>query len=295
MITFRYHVVTLVAVFMAIGLGVLFGATFIDQNIVDGLRAAQARLGDRNEDLRGRIVDLEDENQALLAFTGSTRDLLVPGTLSDVPVLLVTIESTPGEALEAVRTTLTLAGARIEGQLRLSDRLDLASADNREALAAALGSGSRDAVSLSGELVSRLGSALSGQDPQVLSSLLEAELVSAPVPLQAVQGESGSAAAVIFVGGESAAEINERIVVPLARFLSLGPAVTAVVEEGVEAPLLEPIRDESDLRVMTVDSIETPLGQSALAVGLKGALDGRFGHYGRGEGATTALPVDASS
>ena len=47
MITFRYHVVTLVAVFMAIGVGVLFGATFIDQNIVDGLRASQARPGQK--------------------------------------------------------------------------------------------------------------------------------------------------------------------------------------------------------------------------------------------------------
>ena len=36
---------------MAIGLGVLFGATFIDQNIVDSLRAAQVRLGDRNSAL----------------------------------------------------------------------------------------------------------------------------------------------------------------------------------------------------------------------------------------------------
>src|SRR5688500_16789890 len=106
MITFRYHVVTLVAVFMAIGLGVLFGATFIDQNIVDSLRATQARLGDRNETLRGRIVDLENENEALQTFTGSTRDIVVRGTLQDVPVVLVTFDSTPGEALDAVRETL---------------------------------------------------------------------------------------------------------------------------------------------------------------------------------------------
>lgn len=288
MITFRYHVVTLVAVFMAIGLGVLFGATFIDQNIVDSLRATQARLGDRNETLRGRIVDLEDENEALQTFTGSTRDIVVRGTLQDVPVVLVTFDSTPGDALDAVRETLTLAGARTNGQLTLSDRLDLKSEENRELLATALGSSSTDAVELSEELVAQLGPALEGRSPEFLTKLLEAELASAPIALPSAPSEA--APAIILVGGDIPREVSERIALPLARLLGSGQTIAAAVEDGIELRLLEPIRDDSDIRVMTVDSIETPLGQSALAVGLQGALTGRFGHYGRGEGATTALP-----
>jgi hypothetical protein len=288
MITFRYHVVTLVAVFMAIGLGVLFGATFIDQNIVDSLRATQARLGDRNETLRGRIVDLEDENEALQTFTGSTRDIVVRGTLQDVPVVLVTFESTPGDALDAVRETLTLAGARTDGQLTLSDRLDLKSQENRDRLATALGSSSTDAAELSEELVAQLGPALEGRSPAFLTKLLEAELASAPVALPSAPSEA--APAIIMVGGEIPNEVSERIALPLARYLGSARTVAAAVEDGVELGLLEHIRDDSDIRVTTVDSIETPLGQTALAVGLQGALTGRYGHYGRGEGATTALP-----
>jgi hypothetical protein len=288
MITFRYHVVTLVAVFMAIGLGVLFGATFIDQNIVDSLRATQARLGDRNEALRDRIVNLEDENEALQTFTGSTRDIVVRNSLADVPVVLVTFESTPGDAVDGVRDTLTLAGARTEGQLILSDRLDLRSEENRQRLAEVLDSSSTDAGSLSEELVAQLGTAVSGQNPEFLTRLLEAELASAPIALPPAIADP--APAVLMVGGNLPTEVNDRIAVPLARILGSGTTVAAFAESGVDLQALKPLRDNSDLRIMTVDSVETPLGQSALAVGLQGALTGRYGHYGRGEGATTALP-----
>ena len=288
MITFRYHVVTLVAVFMAIGLGVLFGATFIDQNIVDSLRATQARLGDRNEALRDRIVDLEDQNDALTTFTGSTRDIVVRNTLTDVPVVLVGFESTPSEGLDAVRDTLTLAGARTIGQLTLSDRLDLRSEDSRNRLATALGSSSTDSGRLSEELVSQLGPALTGPNTEFLTRLLEAELATAPIALPGTVPDPQPV--VVLIGGELSREVNDRVAVPLARFLGNDQIVAAAVESGVDLQMLEPVRDNSDLRIMTVDSIETPLGQSALAVGLQGALTGQFGHYGRGEGATTALP-----
>ena len=291
MITFRYHVVTLVAVFMAIGLGVLFGATFIDQNIVDGLEAAQARLGDRNQTLRGHIVDLERENQALQTFTGSTRDLVVRNSLRDVPIVLVTFESTPGDALDAVRETLTLAGARTVGQLDLSDRLDLRSEQNREALATVLGSTSRDPAVLSEALVAQRGTAVVGQNPEFLTRLLAAELASEPIALAADVVAPDDPPAVVMVGGGAAREINDRIAVPLARELGTRQTVTAAVENGTDIQLLKPIRDDSGLRVVTVDSIETPLGQSSLAIGLQGALGGQFGHYGRAGGATTALPI----
>ncbi len=288
MITFRYHVVTLVAVFMAIGLGVLFGATFIDQNIVDSLRAAQVRLGDRNESLRGRILELEKENEAVETFAASTRDLIIRGALDDVSIVLVSFESTPGDSLDAVRQSLTLAGGRFDGHVTLSNGLDLKSERNREGLAAALGTGSNDVNDLSEALVTQLGTALLGQNPEFLTRLVESELASTPV---AIAAPLAPAPVVVFIGGDASREITDRIAVPLTRLLVQRSTVTAVVEGGTDARMLQPIRDDSDLQAVTVDSIETPLGQSAMAIGLKAARAGQFGHYGRAEGATTALPV----
>lgn len=290
MITFRYHVVTLVAVFMAIGLGVLFGATFIDQNIVDGLRAAQVRLGDRNESLRDRILELERQNEAVETFASSTRDLIVRGALEDVSVVLVSFEATPGESLDAVRQTLTLAGGRFDGHVTLSDALDLRSEENRERLAAALGSNSDDAEALSQTLVTELGTALLGQNPNFLSRLVESELASTPV---AIAAPLEPAPVVVVVGGEIPRELTNRVAVPLLRLFGETGTVAAAAAAGTEVNLLRQVRDDSDLRAVTVDSIDTPLSQSALAIGLRAALTGQFGHYGLAEGATTALPVTA--
>ncbi|HEX2178408.1 MAG TPA: copper transporter [Actinomycetota bacterium] len=288
MITFRYHVVTLVAVFMAIGLGVLFGATFIDQNIVDGLRAAQVRLGDRNESLRDRILELERQNEAVETFASSTRDLIVRGALEDVSVVLVSFEGTPGESLDAVRQTLTLAGGRFDGHVTLSDGLDLRSEENRERLAAALGSDSDDAEALSQTLVTELGTALLGQNPNFLSRLVERELASTPV---AIAAPLDPAPVVVVVGGDIPREVTNRVAVPLLRLLGETSTVAAAAASGTEVNLLRQIRGDSDLQAVTVDSIDTPLSQSALAIGLRAALAGQFGHYGLAEGATTALPV----
>lgn len=289
MISFRYHVVTLVAVFMALGVGVLFGATFISQNIVDGLEASQRRLGDRNESLRGRVVELENVNEGWQTFAASARDPLVRGALQDVPVVMVSFDSTQGEVLDGVRSTLTLAGARMDGHLNLTDGLDLESADDRNLLATALDSTSTSPDALSEELVAQLSSAAVGRNAEFLTRLLESGLVSAPMALIA-RAEGETAPAVVVVGGEASSGMSERVVVPLVRLFEAEQVVAAVVEGGTDVPLLESIRNEAGLRVVTVDSVERSFGQSALAVGLKAALSGQFGHYGRADGASPALP-----
>lgn len=289
MISFRYHVVTLVAVFMALGVGVLFGATFISQNIVDGLEASQRRLGDRNESLRGRVVDLENINEGWQTFSVSARELLVRGALQDVPVILVSFEATRSEVLDGVRETLTLAGVRMDGHLNLAGGLDLSSQESRDLLAAALDSSSDSAEILSEELVAQLSTAVVGRNREFLTRLFESGLASAPITL-IDQPEEGPIPAVVVVGGDVPSPVGERLVVPLIKLLGEGPTVSAVVEGGTEVSILGPIRNEAGLRVVTVDSVETSLGQSAMAVGLKAALAGQFGHYGRAEGASPALP-----
>jgi hypothetical protein len=187
-----------------------------------------------------------------------------------------------------VRQSLTLAGGRFDGHVTLSNSLDLKSEQNRERLAAALETGSNDVNDLSEALVTQLGTALLGQNPEFLTRLVEGELATTPV---AIAAPLEPAPVVVVIGGDASREIIDRIAVPLTRLLVQRSTVTALVEGGTDARMLQSIRDDADLQTVTVDSIETPLGQSAMAIGLKAALAGQFGHYGLAEGATTALPV----
>ena len=38
MINFRFHIISIVAIFLALGIGIIMGSTVIDRAIVDGLR-----------------------------------------------------------------------------------------------------------------------------------------------------------------------------------------------------------------------------------------------------------------
>lgn len=286
--------VTLVAVFLALGVGVLFGVSFIDQSTVEGLKGAQTRLGARNEDLRDRIVALEKETEAYRAYVSSSRDLIVRGALRDRPVLIMAFESTPVSSVDAVVQTMQLAGARLDGPVTLSDLLDLRTDEGRRRLAQVLESSSTDPRMLSEAMVSRLSGAVTGRDPAFLERLIDSGLATGRRPAVSEGLETASPGlprAVVIVGGQSSKELNDRLAVPLARALAGETAITAVVEaQSSSLSLLGPLREGGNLNMITVDGVDTPLGQSALAAGLRAGFDGQFGNYGMGPGATTALP-----
>jgi hypothetical protein len=295
LISFRYHVVTLVAVFLALGVGVLFGVSFIDQSTVETLRNSQTRLGARNEVLRERVVALEKERDALNTYVASSRDQIVRGALRDRAVVMLSFDSTPVPSVEAVAGTIQLAGGALEGSVTLSDRLDLRSEDGRRRLATVLDAPSNGVEALSDLAVSRLVQAFSGRDDTAfLQKLADDGLASGRLPATGTGAETaaGQGRAVVIVGGNGSRELNDRLLLPLARSLAAVPMVTAVVESG-SAPLrvLAPLREESGLRVVTVDGVDTPLGQAALAAGLRAGFEGQFGNYGVGAGATAALPA----
>lgn len=291
MITFRYHVVTLVAVFMAVGVGVLFGATFIDQNIVSGLKSTQARLGTRNETLRERIIALEKQKEGLIQFAGSIKDVSVAGQLKDRPVLLVVFDSTPAQLLEGTTQTLGTSGARITGTLTFTDRLGLADESARKDLATVLGTISGQADPLAELLVSRFVRQLQGQDAGVIQKLIDSGLVKGQLnpPPEPAGGPAPANPAVVVLAGQTSGAFNDRIIYPLLTRLGESAVVTAVAEVQTTERLLRRVRDDK-LTVVTVDGAETAVGQTALVLGLKAALNGRFGSYGTGKGASTSLP-----
>ncbi len=276
---------------MAIGVGVLFGATFIDQNIVEGLEAAQVRLGRRNETLRSRIIELERQNEALSSFTVSARDRTVRGSLQDQRLILLIVDTTPGELRDAIDQTLAAAGATVVGRVTLNEELDMQSEEVRRRLATALESASLQPGPLSGLLVSQISGELLGQNPPVLQKLIDNGLAGGQIgpPQTPAEGVPPTAPLVILVTGEVSRELNDRLVTPLAESLAAGPLVTAVAEAGAER-ILAPLRDRS-IQAVTVDTAEAAVSQALLATGLQAAMRGQFGSYGFGEGATTAIPA----
>src|SRR5512132_4402933 len=103
MINFRYHIVSIIAVFLALGVGLLLGTTFLDDALEDQLRG----------DLEELEQDLDEQRGARLF----DRQLLVQ------PVLAVAPRGIDDGLVERVHTALDQADADVMGTWWLTDRL----------------------------------------------------------------------------------------------------------------------------------------------------------------------------
>lgn len=282
------------AVFLALGLGILFGASFIDQNVVDALRKAQNRIEERSAKLRSEVLELERTNKNFVETIESSETLLVRGVLKDRPALVLSFESSDAKAVQDVAAVLMKAGARLEGAISLSNKLDLSTEERRKQVAIALGATVTDEDAVAESLIKALTDSLSGRSVGSLQRLVDGQLgastnISGMTPKPLPQLASPGTALVIVSPGLDAKLLNERLVLSLVKSLS-EVSVVAVVETGVEQlPLLDALR-QLDLKVVTVDGIETPRGHAFLALGLQAGFGGKFGDYGNGKDATARLP-----
>lgn len=126
MINLRYHIVSITAVFLALGIGLTLGTSFLDKVTVETLKAqledveAQVReTNATNDDLSGRVDALEGRDEELGA---ELPERLLSGRLEAVPVLLVATEGTDEDLVGAAVAALASAGADVAGTWWLTDR-----------------------------------------------------------------------------------------------------------------------------------------------------------------------------
>ena len=86
MIDFRYHIVSLIAVFLALAVGVVLGAGPLGGTFGEQLTAQVETLRQEKEALRIELEDARADNEDLVTFVDSAAAQLLPGTLTDVGV-----------------------------------------------------------------------------------------------------------------------------------------------------------------------------------------------------------------
>jgi Copper transport outer membrane protein, MctB len=141
MINIRYHVFSLIAVFLALAIGLAAGSTVVKESIVDSLRENQDRLesqlGDleeQNDELELRVARLEETDRRL-------RDegplALLDGRLLGMDVVLVVGEGLDGDVRSSVRDSFVVAGAGLAGEIEV--RRDIAQEERAADLAGTVG------------------------------------------------------------------------------------------------------------------------------------------------------------
>ncbi|MEA3020017.1 MAG: hypothetical protein QOI47_1541 [Actinomycetota bacterium] len=254
MINFRYHVVSLIAVFLSLAIGVIMGSAVIDRAIVN-------RLEDQQTSLQHRLDSIEKSNDALRAENGDLRGAanllaeqgsqrLLAGSLTGVPVAVIASRGVESSGLSALVSLLATSGADQRGTIWLTERFALASDGERRDLAAALGAPvSTSASDLRTLALTRLSSMLRDEagpsritDPSVSSTttttsgtaadaLATAAVFSALrdagfVDFDPPKGQPGSAGPqlargtrLVFVSGAKAKVPDDQVAVPFADLL----------------------------------------------------------------------------
>ncbi len=301
MISFRYHVVTIVAVLIALAVGILLGGTFIDTGLANGLTNQVRSLAADRNNLRDTIAQLTTENQDLSAFANQWMPEILNGQLVGVPVVIVTIQGVDLHAVASARQSLVQAGVTELETVELSNRLTSTDPADRQALSEAIGlAGDTPPPDLDARVATALAARLVQSPPSGAADLLlelqPTFLTIVGQPTVASIGLPGQAVVVIAGGSPPPSVSPTRVLLPL---------ITALVDQTPPAPVVagEPtdtgypfvalIRaSDVDRRLVTVDNVDEALGQLSVAVGLRDLISkpGKGADYGTDAGASAPFP-----
>jgi len=313
-IDFRYHVVSIVAVFLALALGLFIGSTTLRGKVSADLTTRTENVVHTNGVLRGQLSDARSQLSRAGSFDAALTPYAVQGRLAGEAVVVISAPGVDDSMRKDVTAALTQAGATIDGDVRLQDTLlDPAQDQFLGTLA--------DKVAVNGRPLPNAAGAVRALS--LLADVLVTNSQQAPVPrtaatkvlsafdagnLLSVSGDQAQPASLAILlaapaptsGDESAAQQQALLLAALVRDLdrdSNGTVVAGPASADATGGLLDTVRSDKTLRgtVSTVDSVDTPSGVIATILAAAEQTAGRSGSYGSGPGADAPLPSPTSS
>lgn len=309
MINFRYHVVSLTAVFLALAIGLVVGTAALNGPVADSLKDQVTALSKDNSNFRDQANQYRDELNRAQDFATEVAPALLSGKLAGRKLVLMALPGSQ-DYVEQVKSMLAIAGATITARVTVQDKffdpanntelLDLAEAGSQPTIPAAGLPLNSDGVETSSAL---LALALAQRAPEVAKNDLTA-LLSAYTKagyLAVDKDAVGGAEAIVIVSGlppvdKDAAKKAQSAVTLATQFAKDRPLVVAGNGVG-DGNLVSEIRKDPTLvkTISTVDNGSTTQGQLATALAVvERVVQARVGQYGLSAGATSLVPKSAA-
>ncbi|HST49417.1 copper transporter [Jatrophihabitans sp.] len=120
MISYRYHLVSLIAVFLGIALGVVIGTSALNGAVVGDLRSQVSDLKKNDSALaaQNQVLRARSANADVLAQTYGAK--IASGSLAKTPVVLLGAPGAPKGMLDTVADQVEAAGGSVASRLQLS-------------------------------------------------------------------------------------------------------------------------------------------------------------------------------
>lgn len=280
MISWRYHVVSLVAVVLAFGLGILAGTSVLDDRFVRQLEQNNAETR-QERDAAVALANLYER------FAVGLQPTLRDDVLVGEDAVVVTVDGVDGPAQRAVEE-LTAAGADVLTTFELTRRLfEPEIPENAAVLEGILGLAVSDPDSLGGQIAEALADRLAvgafAEEDDMLGELLAEGFVTADRDLEpeALLGIGGAGQIVVIAAGgprPSGFPEPDTFLVPFTERLVGLDVTTAAVGPTEDAyGFVSAIRDANgiaDCSMVTVDDIDlVGIGGITLVMAIDRFLD----------------------
>ncbi len=317
MINFRYHVVSIVAVFLALAIGIVLGSTELRGTAFNALTRTSNTLNNELNAKKAQVSALNQLVSADEAFAQAAEPQLLHGLLAGQRVVLVNAPGAPGSVVTGITSALHLAGATVTGQVSLQPKLLDASQSNENFLAQlavqlapaggqlANGTGLQQAAKLLGSAILTKSSAAGSTTSSKPSATAQAVLASyAQAGLISISGQPSVPATLAVVitpgsppaGGDS--DPANQGLITLAQQLNtagLGTVMAGSATGSVAGSAIDALRaGNAGGQISSVDNADTTTGQIVAVWALQLALTGhKAGSYGVDPGNTGAVPSQA--
>lgn len=286
MISFKYHLVSIAAVLLALAAGVALGSGLLSKTVAadDSGSGSGADQG---------LVDFET------GYAAATSPGLIDGKLDRRTVLILTIPGTSEKQVKAVRKDVESAGANITGQAALTKKLVDPGGRQFADSVAQEAAGDDKQVKAAGSAYQRVGAALGratlgkGGDLDDASQTIRAAFTEGDL-IKFGQEPKQQAGLVLVVGGADSPTDASAALSGILGALDAardGAVLTGPAASSASGKLIAEVR-QSDVadQVSTVDVLDTAAGRAVSVLALAQEADGQSGAWGTSRSADGALP-----
>jgi len=313
-ISFRYHLVSLISVFLAIALGIIIGTSALNGRVLDNLNGQVDNLTKDKRELETRSEVLQGQLNQGDAFGEAVAPVLVADRLPGASVLIVLAAADiDPDVVDQTVALAEAAGATVAGTLQLEPEFsdpqvaqDLQNyVTDSEGLPPGIQLPNTDdgavlVAALLGSVLMRPAGATEPGDPTAATTVLSGLSTLGVLSQDSAEVTVADYAIVLTAGaldGDEAAARNSALAA-LASGLDAAGSGSVVAGDAVaagETGLVGAIRADATLAtaVSTVDNVNVAAGRVSAMLALAAEGQGTSGKYGTGEDTQPVPPLDS--
>ncbi|MER5623005.1 copper transporter [Streptosporangium sp. NPDC002544] len=309
MIDFRYHLVSIVAIFLALSVGIVLGTTLLEDPVIKASEGLANQLREGNNELRTQVEALQRREAGNDAFVAADTPRLVQDALVGKRVVVVEAPGATVSVRESAQQVIEEAGAIVTGRITLTERyIDptqtgfvdklAVGAKAAETVFPVEGTAYDKAAQVLADAIVTSDPVQAGKEHPAGVGILDAfqraglltitddpakraELALMIAPAEAYTGETAAGRASALVA--LALGLDE---------VGQGTVLAGTQTSAAAGGIITALREETSFteKVSSVDTADMPSGRVVVVYALREQLAGLAGQYGIGSGVSGIKP-----